>query len=66
MLVQDPRPTAPRSSEPPHAAPQPALAAPAKIEVVGLNFFYGAHKVLEDIHLKIEPNQVTALIGPSG
>ncbi len=37
-----------------------------KIEVAGLNFYYGAHRVLEDINLRIQPNQVTALIGPSG
>jgi phosphate transport system ATP-binding protein len=66
MLLQDPRPTAPRTAELPPSAAPPAQPAPAKIEVVGLNFYYGTHKVLEDIHLKIEPNQVTALIGPSG
>src|SRR5438270_4726678 len=56
--------------------PQPAAArtpdrdaaagAEAKIEVAGLNFYYGLHRVLEAISLKIQSNQVTALIGPSG
>jgi phosphate transport system ATP-binding protein len=44
----------------------PAAAAPAKIDVSHLNFYYGAHRVLHDINLAILPNQVTALIGPSG
>ena len=40
--------------------------ASAKIDVSNLNFYYGARRVLEDITVKIVPNQVTALIGPSG
>jgi len=39
---------------------------PPKIDVSGVNFYYGANRVLHDISLKIAPNQVTALIGPSG
>jgi phosphate transport system ATP-binding protein len=39
---------------------------PPKIEVSGVNFYYGANRVLHDISLKIQPNQVTAFIGPSG
>jgi len=31
-----------------------------------LNFYYGLHRVLEGISLRVQPNQVTALIGPSG
>jgi len=41
-------------------------SASAKIDVSNLNFYYGARRVLEDITVKIVPNQVTALIGPSG
>jgi phosphate transport system ATP-binding protein len=37
-----------------------------KIEVNGLNFFYGAHKALKDINLVIPEKKVTAFIGPSG
>ena len=66
MLVQDSTPMAPRTTEAPPPAPQPLQPAVPKIEVTGLNFFYGANKVLENIHLNIQPNQVTALIGPSG
>jgi len=40
--------------------------AAAKIDVSGLNFYYGERRVLENIHVKIRPNEVTALIGPSG
>ena len=49
-------------------APTPAPAPPAapKIDVAGMNFYYGAHKVLDAITLKCLPHQVTALIGPSG
>jgi phosphate transport system ATP-binding protein len=43
-----------------------AAQAPAKIDVSGLNFYYGVRRVLEDIRVKIRPNEVTALIGPSG
>jgi phosphate transport system ATP-binding protein len=38
----------------------------AKIRVEGLNFYYGPHRVLENVSLDIHVNQVTALIGPSG
>jgi phosphate transport system ATP-binding protein len=54
----------------PEVRPTPPAAQPAaqgtKIDVTNLNFFYGARRVLEDVNIKIVPNQVTALIGPSG
>src|SRR3954463_3376192 len=37
-----------------------------KIGVEGLNFYYGPRRVLEQITVRIRPNEVTALIGPSG
>jgi phosphate transport system ATP-binding protein len=43
-----------------------ASAQRAKIDVAGLNFYYGLHRVLDNISLRIQPHQVTALIGPSG
>jgi phosphate transport system ATP-binding protein len=55
-----PRPV-PATSPVPTGAPRPA-----KIDVTGMNFYYGLNRVLDAIHLKIQPNQVTALIGPSG
>jgi len=60
---------APPRAQPPLSAAGPsdsAAPAPAKIDVLGLNFYYGDRRVLDDIHVNIRPNEVTALIGPSG
>jgi phosphate transport system ATP-binding protein len=38
----------------------------AKIDVSKMSFYYGAHRALDGISLRIQANQVTALIGPSG
>jgi phosphate transport system ATP-binding protein len=46
--------------EPPKAAAMP------KIEVSGLNFYYGPRQALYDIGLHVPEKKVTALIGPSG
>jgi phosphate transport system ATP-binding protein len=37
-----------------------------KVDVTGLNLFYGKSQALFDINLKIPEKKVTALIGPSG
>ena len=37
-----------------------------KLEVGGLNFFYGAKQALKDINISIKEGEITALIGPSG
>lgn len=37
-----------------------------KVVVKNLNFFYGSMQALFDIHMDIQPRQVTAFIGPSG
>lgn len=37
-----------------------------KIEIKGLNFYYGNFQALENIDIKIKENKITALIGPSG
>src|SRR5258706_16381105 len=57
-----------RATAPPieAAPPSPTPAPPAKIEVSGMNFYYGDHRVLEQINVNFQPNAVTALIGPSG
>src|SRR6201990_2459436 len=60
---------APPRAHPPSTATgssDPVAQAPAKIEVSGLNFYYSERRVLENIQVKIRPNEVTALIGPSG
>jgi phosphate transport system ATP-binding protein len=66
MLLTDPPSIAPTASGLPLSAQPLSQAGAPKIEVSGLNFYYGTHRVLERIDLKIQPNQVTALIGPSG
>ncbi len=38
----------------------------AKIEIEGVNFWYGAKQALKDINLSIYEHEVTAFIGPSG
>jgi phosphate transport system ATP-binding protein len=43
-----------------------AVEAAVKIAVAGLDFYYGPRRVLEQISVRIRPNEVTALIGPSG
>src|SRR5690242_3956064 len=53
----------PSPVESPVRAPAPAVP---KIDVRGLNFYYGSRRVLENVSLAVAPNQVTALIGPSG
>ena len=40
--------------------------SPAKIEVRGLDFFYGKTRALNGVSLDIPANAVTAIIGPSG
>jgi phosphate transport system ATP-binding protein len=40
--------------------------AGGKIEVRGLNLWYGAFHALQDVSLTIAPNRITAFIGPSG
>ncbi len=46
---------------------QPAVqAVRPKIEVRGLDFYYGGFHALKNINLAIPPRQVTAFIGPSG
>ena len=63
IAVPSPLPTVTPSLRP--TAPASSSAGP-KIDVAGMNFYYGARRVLEAINLKVRPNEVTALIGPSG
>src|SRR3981081_1669312 len=65
MLLQDP-PVVSKPAVGIPVAPMPALAVTPKIQVAGMNFYYGPRRVLENIALDVQPNQVTALIGPSG
>jgi phosphate transport system ATP-binding protein len=60
------RPQPPVTPSVPPAGAHQTTEAPTKIDVDQLNFYYGPRRVLDQIHLKIRPNEVTALIGPSG
>jgi len=66
MILQDPPAVAPAPVGFSSPAPAPVQPPAPKIRVAGMNFYYGSHRVLENIALNIQPNQVTALIGPSG
>src|SRR5688572_19896716 len=69
MLLQDPVTFAPRpglNPTPSAQQVQPGAAVRPKIDVAGMNFYYGDNRVLHDVTVKMQPNQVTALIGPSG
>jgi phosphate transport system ATP-binding protein len=66
MMLKDAPSMAPAAHEPPAPAAPPQPAPSAKIDVAHLNFYYGTNRALDDITLKIQSNQVTALIGPSG
>ena len=55
------------ASGPPQDATGESLASlKTRLEVRGLNFFYGSKQALFDISLTVPTNRVTALIGPSG
>ncbi len=43
-----------------------AVAAPTKIKVNNLNFYYGQNHALKSINFEIPEKRVTAMIGPSG
>jgi phosphate transport system ATP-binding protein len=64
MLLDAHAPAMPDTVPPP--SPTSGIAAHTKIDVSGMNFYYGTNRVLDHISLKVMPNQVTALIGPSG
>jgi phosphate transport system ATP-binding protein len=56
---------------PPVTRVSPAAASPAggtadRIDVKGLDFFYGAHQALFKISLRVPDKSATAFIGPSG
>ena len=41
-------------------------ASPMRIDVEGLDLFYGDHHALKDVSIKIRDKQITSFIGPSG
>ncbi len=46
--------------------PPAAAGRPVKIDVNGLNFYYGEKRALHDISIQLRANLVSAFIGPSG
>src|SRR5215213_7495669 len=61
--------TAPIPALAPSSRVEPTLrveAAPAKITVSGLDFYYGRTQALHNINLRIPERVVMAFIGPSG
>src|SRR5215210_3198294 len=53
-----------------HMQPEPTASATtadkAKVDIRGLNFYYGTSKALKNITLPLYERKVTAFIGPSG
>ena len=73
----DPTTEAPRRMPVPASVPVPSVpskaapdattgAAEPKLEMAGLNVFYGTFRAVRDVSLEIPANSVTAFIGPSG
>jgi phosphate transport system ATP-binding protein len=50
----------------PDAKSAPPEASPAKLEVRGLDFYYGEVRALRNINLGLADKSITAFIGPSG
>ena len=59
--------TMPMTGATPDTAISPLAEAPAhKMEISGLNVFYGANQALFDVDMNVAEKHVSALIGPSG
>jgi phosphate transport system ATP-binding protein len=52
---------APAASRPPAEA-----ATSGRIQIKGLNVYYGAFRAVRDVSLTVQPHAITAIIGPSG
>jgi len=56
-----------RRFEPSQSVPGGATATAEPIfDVSGVNVFYGEHRAIRDVSMRIARNEITALIGPSG
>ncbi len=42
------------------------MSHPVSVEIKGASLSFGPHRVLRDIHLRVEPGEFFALLGPSG
>src|SRR5688500_14465313 len=54
-----------RRFEPSSPAPAKEIAEPI-FEVRDVHVFYGEHRAIRDVSLRLGRNEITALIGPSG
>jgi len=63
-VTEPPLTTEPTSTTAAESA-QPAEQA-RTVEIKGLNAWYGDRHTIKSLHLSVEPNKATALIGPSG
>jgi phosphate transport system ATP-binding protein len=75
--MEDPEPMPDTTQIKPTAAPrviteraartgQPASREGKRVELKGLNLFYGAFHAVRDVEMTVQPNKVTAFIGSSG
>ncbi len=62
-MDQTPQPTTTLSER---TAPVARSAAPARVSIRGLDFYYGTNKALKSISLDLPDRRVTGMIGPSG
>jgi phosphate transport system ATP-binding protein len=44
----------------------PTAASTGRLDIRGLNVYYGAFRAVRDVELTIKPHAITAIIGPSG
>ena len=65
MSIENTAATATAESAAAHAK-SPPNGLLVRIEVKGLNFYYGAQHALKNVSLPVYANEVTSIIGPSG
>jgi phosphate transport system ATP-binding protein len=63
VMDQTPQPTTTLGER---TAPVARSAAPARVSIRGLDFYYGTNKALKSISLDLPDRRVTGMIGPSG
>jgi phosphate transport system ATP-binding protein len=61
-----PPPLPPAMAADPRAVTRPVDAMSGRIEITGLNAYYGAFRAVRDVTLAVKPHAITAIIGPSG
>jgi len=68
VVLEDPQHSMALAMEPTTSSKSEVLAeeAPAKATVRNLNFWYGSHQILKNVHATFYERRVTALVGPSG